>query len=125
MNSVLRRPDRPPARSPAMLSIFGQGERSSGFCDGLNRRNFLTVGGTLGGGFLLNHLLAAEAKAGTRRSHKAVIMVYLPGGPPHLDMWDMKPNAPAEIRGEFSPIRTSVPGIEICEHFPRVASIME
>ena len=54
-------------------------------------------------------------------THKAVINVYLPGGPPHLDMWDLKPDAPKEIRGEFNPIQTNVPGIDICELFPRIA----
>ncbi len=53
------------------------------------------------------HLLAAEAKSGIKSSHKAVINIYLPGGPPHIDMWDLKPDAPKEIRGEFKPIQTS------------------
>ena len=48
----------------------------------------------------------------------AVILLWLPGGPPHLDMYDMKPDAPAEYRGEFRPIKTNVPGIEVCEHLP-------
>jgi len=108
-----------------MLSIFGQTDSRRGFCDRLSRRNFLTVGGTIAGGMMLPQLLAQEAAAGTTRSHKGVIVIYLPGGPPHLDMWDMKPDAPAEIRGEFNPIKTNVPGIEICEHFPKIASIMD
>ena len=66
-------------------------------------------------------MLAAEDQSGIRLSHKAIINVFLPGGPPHLDMWDIKPEAPREIRGEFNPIKTNVPGIEICEHFPRIA----
>ena len=80
---------------------------------------FLTIGGTLVGGALsLPNLLAAEAQSGVKSSHKAIINVYLPGGPPHLDMWDLKPDAPAEIRGEFKPIETNVPGIEHLRAFP-------
>ncbi len=77
------------------------------------------------GGFALPQLLRAEQAAGIERSHKAVIMIYLTGGPPHQDMVDLKPNAPAEIRGEFDPIHTNVPGIEISEHMPRVAAMMD
>ena len=58
-------------------------------------------------------------------SNKSVIMIFLPGGPPHQDMWDLKMDAPAEIRGEFKPIRTKVPGIEICELFPKMAARMD
>ena len=109
-----------------MLTIFGRSHRDGGFCDGVSRRDFLTVGGTLlGGALALPNLLAAEAASGIRSSHKAVINVFLPGGPPHLDMWDLKPDAPADIRGEFSPIDTNVPGIRICEHFPRVAKMAD
>jgi len=109
-----------------MLTIFGRPHSRGGFCDGVNRRDFLTVGGTLLGGCLaMPHLLAAEARAGIRSSHKAIINVYLPGGPPHLDMWDLKPDAPAEVRGEFNPIKTNVPGIEICELFPKIAAMMD
>jgi hypothetical protein len=109
-----------------MLTIFSRSHRQGGFCDGLSRRDFLTVGGTLVGGALaLPHLLAAEAQSGIKLSHRAIINVYLPGGPPHLDMWDLKPNAPVEVRGEFRPIKTNVPGIEICEHFPRLAAMMD
>src|SRR3954468_4897249 len=102
-----------------MLTIFGK-NRTGKMCDGLSRRDFLTVGGMMLGGLALPDVLRAESAAG-RRTHKAIINVFLPGGPPHIDMWDLKPDAPSEIRGEFSPIRTSVPGIEICELFPRIA----
>src|SRR5207302_11085355 len=106
-----------------MLTIFGQPTRNGGFCDGTTRRDFLTVGGTILGGMLsLPRLLAAEARSGIK-SHKAVINVFLPGGPPHLDMWDLKPDAPAEVRGEFRPIATAVPGLQICEHLPRLAGL--
>jgi hypothetical protein len=73
----------------------------------------------------LPQLLQAEQQAGIRSSHKAVIMIYLTGGPPHQDMVDLKPDAPAEIRGEFQPIETSVPGIQISELMPRVAAMMD
>jgi hypothetical protein len=109
-----------------MLNIFGTPHARGGFCDGKSRRDFLTAGGTLFGGCLaLPHLLAAEAKSGIRSSHKAVINVYLPGGPPHLDMWDLKPDAPAEVRGEFNPIQTNVNGIQICELFPKIAKMAD
>jgi len=77
------------------------------------------------GGLSLAQLLRAESQAGVGHSHKAVINVFLPGGPPHQDMWDLKPDAPSEIRGEFQPIKTNVPGIEICELFPRIAAMMD
>lgn len=105
-----------------MLTIAGPASR---FCDGLSRRSFLQVGGLALGGLSLPQLLRAEAGAPGRRSHKAIIMVYLPGGPPHLDLYDPKPEAPAEIRGEFRPIRTAVPGVQICEHLPRLAALMD
>ncbi len=73
------------------------------------------------GGLGLPQLLRAEAASGLRSSHKAVIMVYLPGGPPHQDTFDLKLDAPSEIRGEFKPIPTTVPGFQICEHLPRLA----
>src|SRR5438552_8258351 len=114
-----------PNWSPAMLTIFGRQDRKSGFCDGLTRRGFLLIGGAAVGGLTLSQLLQLEAQAGVRRSHKAIINIYLPGGPSHIDMWDPKPNAPAEIRGEFHTIQTNVPGIEICELFPRVAQMMD
>src|SRR5439155_2687646 len=92
---------------------------------GISRRQFLKIGGLALGGLTLTDVLAAEAKAGVRSNHKAVIMIYLPGGPPHQDMFDLKPDAPSEIRGEFKPIKTNVPGIEICEHLPRMAAMMD
>jgi Protein of unknown function (DUF1501) len=101
-----------------MLTIPGP---SSRFCDGLSRRNFLRIGALGMGGLALPDLLRAEAAAGLRSGHKAVIMVYLPGGPPHQDTFDLKPDAPAEIRGEFKGIPTSVPGFQICEHLPLLA----
>ena len=79
-----------------MLAILGKATGGRGFCDRLSRRGFLQIGGAAFGGLALNEILALEAKAGIGSSHKAIINVYLPGGPPHLDMWDLKPNAPAE-----------------------------
>jgi hypothetical protein len=109
-----------------MLTIFGKPSRTGGWCDGVSRRDFLTIGGTLlGGALALPRLLAAEARTGIRASHRSIINVFLPGGPPHQDMWDLKPDAPPEIRGEFHPIRTNVPGIDIGEHFPRMAKMMD
>ncbi|HIN95652.1 MAG TPA: DUF1501 domain-containing protein, partial [Planctomycetes bacterium] len=76
-------------------------------------------------GLTLPQLLQAEAAAGIRQSHKAIIMIYLTGGPPHQDMVDLKPDAPREIRGEFSPISTNVPGIQVSELMPRLAGMMD
>ncbi len=109
-----------------MLTIFGKPSRNGGFCDGVTRRDFLTIGGSLMGGLSLANVLKAESQgqADTTR-HRAIINVYLPGGPPHMDMWDMKPDAPREFRGDFNPIRTNVPGIDICEMFPRMAQMAD
>jgi hypothetical protein len=108
-----------------MLTILGRTQRRASFCDRLSRRGFLQIGGAAMGGLSLAQILALEAQAGTGSSHKAIINIYLPGGPSHLDMWDLKPDAPVEIRGEFKPIQTNVPGIEICELFPRIAQMMD
>ena len=106
-----------------MLSLFGK--PSGKFCDGLSRRSFLTIDSLGIAGATLPRLLQAEDRAGTGRSHKAIINVLLPGGPPHQDMFDLKPEAPSDIRGEFKPISTNVPGIQICEEFPRMARMMD
>src|SRR5947207_5838562 len=105
-----------------MLTIYGTQSR---FCDGVSRRNFLKIGALALGGLTLPELLRAEAQSGIGKSHKAVIMIFLPGGPSHQDMFDLKQDAPSEIRGEFKPINTKVPGIQICEHMPRIARIMD
>jgi hypothetical protein len=93
------------------------------FCDGLSRRDFLTVGALTFGSSQLS--LADVLRREQQPSHKSVINIFLAGGPPHQDMWDLKTEAPSEIRGEFRPIRTNVPGIEICEVFPQLAKIMD
>jgi hypothetical protein len=107
-----------------MLTIFGQKNR---FCDGISRRSFIKIG-MLGLGATsldLSDIFRAEARAGIRSSHKAVINIFLGGGPPHQDMWEIKTEAPKEIRGEFKPIATKVAGIQIGETFPRIAAMMD
>lgn len=104
-----------------MLKIEGNRLR---LCDGLPRRSFLQIGGLAMGGLSLPQLLAAESQSKSTR-HKSVIMIFLAGGPPHQDMFDLKPNAPKEVRGEFDPIATSIPSIQISELMPRVASQMD
>lgn len=105
-----------------MLTILGPKQR---FCDNISRRNFLKIG-TLGlGGLTLPQLLRSEDQIGIKKSHKSVIMIFLPGGPSHQDIFDLKPNAPSEIRGEFKPISTNVSGIEICEHLPMMSKMMD
>jgi hypothetical protein len=106
-----------------MLSVLG---RASKLCDGVNRREFLRVGGlSLFGGLTLPQLLLAKERGENRRARtKSVILFNLLGGPSHLDMFDMKPLAPAEVRGEFRPIATSLNGLQICEHLPNIATLM-
>ncbi|MES2790429.1 MAG: DUF1501 domain-containing protein, partial [Planctomycetota bacterium] len=94
------------------------------YCDGLSRRSFLQIGGLAVGGLTLPQLLRAEQHAGTS-SNKSVIMVYLSGGISHQDTFDLKMEAPAEIRGEFSPISTNLPGADICELLPKMAQVMD
>ncbi|MBT6154631.1 MAG: DUF1501 domain-containing protein [Planctomycetaceae bacterium] len=108
-----------------MLKIFSSPQSGRRFCDGVSRRSFLQVGGLAMGGATLPQLLAAEEKAGVGKSHKAVIMIYLCGGPPPQDMYDIRVDAPKEVRGEFNPIPTAVPGIEISEHLPMMAGMMD
>jgi len=107
-----------------MLTIWGDKQR---YCDGLNRRNFLRLG-AFGAGLTLADVLRAKAGQDVTTkptSNKAAIMIYLPGGPSHMDMWDLKPEAPMEFRGEFKPIATNVPGVQICEHMPMQARMWD
>lgn len=92
------------------------------YCDGIRRRDFLKVGalGTTGLG-LASYLRLAHAGEVRPAAGKAAIFVYLGGGPPHMDTFDLKPDAPPEFRGEFNPIATNVAGIQICEHLPKLA----
>src|SRR5580704_11223376 len=91
----------------------------------MSRRSWLRIGGLALGGLALPEILRAEAKSGQRNPAKGIIMVLLPGGPTHLDLFDLKPDAPVEIRGEFRPIATNVPGIDICELMPQLACISD
>src|SRR5262245_21407624 len=95
-----------------MLNLLHPRSAANSLCNGVRRREFLQIGSLALSGITLGQLLAAEAAAGTRSTHKSVIMVYLVGGPPHQDMWDLKPEAPAEIAGPMRPTKTNVPGIE-------------
>ncbi|MCA9073198.1 MAG: DUF1501 domain-containing protein, partial [Planctomycetaceae bacterium] len=105
-----------------MLNILGRRQR---LCDGMSRRDVLQIGALGLGGLTLPHLLRAEQSDRGQSSHKSVIMIYMVGAPPHQDMYDLKLEAPQEIRGEFQPIDTNVPGIQICEHMPGMAKIMD
>ena len=108
-----------------MLTLFG---KSSRFCDGINRRSFMKIGGFAFGSaatLSLSDVLRAESLIGKKSVQKSVINIFLAGGAPHQDMWDIKVDAPREIRGEFDPIATNVPGIEIGECFPKIAAMMD
>ncbi len=102
----------------------------SQFCDGIRRRDLLTIGATglMGAGIGLPQLLQQQALAaeqGRPAKDISLIVLFLQGGISTIDTWDMKPNAPSEFRGEFNPIATSVPGIQLCEHLPRLAQQMD
>ncbi len=105
-------------------------QRNPRFCDGIQRRDFLRLGtaGLFGLGLSLPDLLRLQARAaeqGRRSNDVALIFLFLHGGLSTLDTWDLKPQAPAEFRGEFRPIATNVPGIQITEHLPRTARQMD
>ncbi len=102
-----------------MITIFYGQKQPYGDRNG--RRNFLQLGVLGLGGLSLGQLFASEARAGIGSSNKAVINIHLGGGPSHQDMFDLKPDAPVEFRGEFNPIASNVPGLELCEHFPLLA----
>src|SRR5256714_3468953 len=108
-----------------MFTLWGSRQP---FCDGISRRNFLKIG-AFGAGLSLADMLrlraAAATASGQTPSRKAAIMIYLPGGPSHMDMYDLKPDAPKEFRGEFNPIDTNVPGVQISEHFPLQAKMWD
>ena len=98
------------------------------YCDGISRRSFVQAGVAGMAAVGLPQLLrakAASAEMGHARKDTAVILLWLDGGPGHMDMYDMKPEAPAEYRGLWNPIRTNVPGFEISELFPRQAKMAE
>src|SRR5262245_30089869 len=107
-----------------MLSVLGRGPK---LCDGRTRREVLRIGGLSLIGVLTfaRALQAAEQKPERHRARaRSVILFNLLGGPSHLDMFDLKPLAPAEIRGEFKPIATSLTGVQICEHLPYTAKLL-
>ena len=91
------------------------------------RRTFLRVGALTLGGLTLPGLLQARARGAQTPEgrKKSVILVWLAGGPSHIDMYDLKPNAPTEVRGEFKPIPTNVPGIQISEQLPQQSKVMD
>lgn len=105
-----------------MLTFLGERNR---LCDSASRRSFLQIGATGIGGLTLADLLRAEASAAIGSSRKALINIFLSGGPSHMDTFDLKPNAPSEFRGEFRPIATNCSGFEICEHLPKLAALAD
>src|SRR5947208_9335797 len=106
-----------------MFTVWGNRES---FCDGVTRRGFLQIG-AFGAGLSLAEMLRLRAAQGSAApsSNKAAIMIYLPGGLSHMDMYDLKPDAPKEYKGEFKPIATNVPGCQISEHFPLQAKMWD
>jgi hypothetical protein len=102
-------------------------DKPAEFCDGLRRRDFLHAGSLAAMGLGLADMLSLQAMGATDPDKKDTncIFLFLVGGPSQLDCWDMKPDAPAEIRGPYKPIKTNVPGIDICENFPRMAKHAE
>src|SRR5262245_45481408 len=95
---------------------------SNRYCDGVRRRDFLKVGVLAGLNLTLPDYLRRAAAGEVRLAKgQSAIVIHLSGGPSHIDSFDLKPDAPEEYRGEFKPIKTNVPGLEICEHLPRLA----
>src|SRR6516225_9061674 len=109
--------------------MFSLEDRPARLCDGISRRELLRVGGLSALGLSLPTLLHARTPAagpgGTFGRARNVIFLWLQGGPPQHETFDPKPDAPAEVRGEFKPIATNVPGIQICELLPRTAAIVD
>lgn len=112
-----------------MLSFFGGKNRN--FCDQVSRRDVMKIG-AFGFGFGamtladLYRIEAANDNAAAKKTKtKSIINIHLNGGPSHQDMWDLKPDAPIEYRGDFNPIKTNVDGVEICEHFPELAKMAD
>ena len=113
-----------------MLTVLGESVR---YCDGISRRNALKIGALTFGASTLTLADIHRSEAASKKAdpsfaptrHKGLINIFLGGGPPHQDLFDLKPEAPAEIRGEFNPIATNVPGIQICEVLPQLASMMD
>jgi hypothetical protein len=104
-----------------MLTLLGEKHQ---FCDGLTRRSFLKIG-AFGSALSLAKSLRLQAATGGATRPKSAIMIQLGGGPSHIDMYDLKPEAPIEYRGEFKPIQTNVAGVQICELLPRQAQMWD
>ncbi|MBL8830037.1 MAG: DUF1501 domain-containing protein, partial [Planctomycetaceae bacterium] len=100
-------------------------DRATANCEGLQRRAFLKVGGLSLFGLSLPQLLAAEARAGVARKDVNCILLWTDGGMANMDTLDMKPQAPVEYRGEFKPIASNLPGVQVCEHLPLMAERMD
>ncbi|MFM8272899.1 MAG: DUF1501 domain-containing protein, partial [Gemmata sp.] len=109
-----------------MLTLSGRTQER--YCDGLSRRNFLRIG-AFGGALTLADMLRLRARAAEGHArpsgNKGVIMIFLSGGASQLDTYDLKPDAPKEIRGPYGPIKTNVPGIDVCEALPETARVMD
>ncbi len=104
------------------------GNEKIAVCSGITRRSFLSAGTAGLAGLTLPTLLDLQAAGAVDESRAKIrncITIFLVGSPGHLDTWDMKPEAPEDVRGKFKPISTNVPGIQICEHFPLMARIMD
>jgi Protein of unknown function (DUF1501) len=105
-----------------MFTFEGESQR---FCDRLSRRDFFRIGGLAIGGLTLPRLLQAEQASAGRATGKSIINIYLAGGPTHLDTFDLKPTAAREFRGEFQPVPTNVPGMQICELMPKLCQVAD
>lgn len=105
-----------------MLTINGATDQS--LCDNIKRRRFLQIGGMSAFGLSLPDLLRAEQQSPAGRSKRSVILIWMHGGPSQLDTFDMKPLAPAEVRGPWKPMPSSLPGLDVCELLPEHAKIM-
>ncbi len=106
-----------------MLTINGAADHS--LCDNIARRRFLQIGAMSAFGLSLPDLLRAEQQGPGGRSKRSVILIWMHGGPSQLDTFDMKPLAPAEVRGPFQPIPSTLPGLDVCELLPEHAKIMQ
>src|SRR5262245_24419437 len=102
-----------------------ESNRGVQFCDGLTRRDFLRVGTLSAGAVGLTLADLAKLDAASKSGEINCILLFLVGGPSHLDTWDPKPDAPDNIRGPFRPIQTNVPGMQVCEHFPLMARMAD
>src|SRR5436190_14433415 len=96
-------------------------DRPVSFCDGLTRRDFLHAGSLAALGLTLPQWMASKAAGAVQDRDVNCIMLFLVGGPSHIDTWDPKPGAPDEVRGPFRPIETAVPGMQVTEIFPKLA----